>query len=195
MQLLNANPGGSPFVTGQNINVPFQYAAPIGPQPAPSVGPQPVIGPALPPVQPPPAGYGPGAVTVQPSSTYGTDDSWYAPTATAQLSPAAQPGIQAPPVGNTDYANTRAAQQYAANNTPFLKQMRWDPQARKFVSLGRLIKQGKLDLKGNWHKRSKRQKATAAANNRAQAVQQQAQEAAQDYTLSNSFISFNVSAG
>ena len=33
--LFNANPGGFPFVTGQQINIPvnpYQYSAPIGPQ-------------------------------------------------------------------------------------------------------------------------------------------------------------------
>ena len=57
-QLLGANPGGTPFSTGQTINIPFQYNAPIGPQPM--IGPQPA--PVVPLNQQPPTGYGPGAV-------------------------------------------------------------------------------------------------------------------------------------
>lgn len=91
---------------------------------------------------------------------------------------------------NSDYANTRAAQYYAAAGTPFLKQLRFDPQTKKMVPIGKLIKQGKLDLQGNWHKQSKRQRVTAAANrNHAQ------QQSQQDHTLTNSLITFGVSSG
>lgn len=48
--------------------------------------------------------------------------------------------------GNTDYSKTAAAQQYAANNTAFVDQKRWDPVSKKYVRIGDLINQGKLDV-------------------------------------------------
>jgi hypothetical protein len=106
-------------------------------------------------------------------------------TQTPQPAQAAQPA----PANNSDYANTRAAQEYAKNGTPFLDQMRWDPQRKKYVSLGRLIKQGKLDIRGNWRKSTNRQRQ--GQGNR---PQQQAEQK-QDYTLANSFITFGVGSG
>jgi hypothetical protein len=89
---------------------------------------------------------------------------------------------------NTDYANTAAARAYAAAGTPFLQQQRWDPQARRYVSLGKLLKQGKLDLQGNWHRR--RRGGGGGGGRQAQQAQ-----AAQDYTLANSMINFSASSG
>jgi hypothetical protein len=109
---------------------------------------------------------------------------------TPQASNPTQSGFTPAGADNTDYSNTRAAQVYAAAGTPFLKQQRWDPQAKKYVSIGKLLKQGKLDLQGNWNKRSKRQRVTAAGN-RQQAQQQQQQ----DHTLTNSMIKFGISSG
>lgn len=88
---------------------------------------------------------------------------------------------------NTDYANTAAAQYYAANGTPFTQQKRWDPQAKKFVSIGRLLKQGKLDLKGNWRRTSKRQRIGNAAQKRAQQ-----QQPAPLNTSATAFVNFRV---
>jgi hypothetical protein len=92
---------------------------------------------------------------------------------------------------NTDYANTKAAQYYAAAGTPFLQQQRWDPQARRYVSLGKLLKQGKLDLQGNWHRRRRGGGGGGGGGGR---QAQQAQQA-QDYTLANSLINFSASSG
>jgi hypothetical protein len=115
-----------------------------------------------------------------------TDDSWAAPKTLPQAAPA---GIQPTPAGNTDYSQTQAAQNYARNNTPFTDQLRFDPQTKKYVSLGRLIKQGKLDLRGNWHKTAKRNHG----GNRRQQSQQA--ETKQDMTLTNSFLTFGVGSG
>ena len=91
--------------------------------------------------------------------------------------------------GNTDYSNTRAAREYAAAGTAFVNQMRWDPQRKKYVSIGRLLKQGKLDLKGNWRKSTRRQRQGKRPQ------QKLAEEQKQDFTLANSFISFGVGSG
>lgn len=51
-----------------------------------------------------------------------------------------------------DPRNTKAYQYYAEKDTPFTQQMRWDPTVRKFVPIGKLLKQGKLkiDKPGTW---------------------------------------------
>ena len=58
--------------------------------------------------------------------------------------------------GSAEFMNTRFMQRYAALGTPFLQQKRWDPSTRKFVSIGKLIKQGKLDLQGHTHRGKKK---------------------------------------
>jgi hypothetical protein len=113
-----------------------------------------------------------------------------APAATTPqqpATPALAPGasVTAPGPRNTDFSKTRAAQYYAAAGTPFLQQQRWDPQRKKYVSVGKLLKQGKLDLQGNWHKRRKG----------GGGGQQQKAQAAQDNTLTNSLIKFSVGSG
>jgi hypothetical protein len=60
-----------------------------------------------------------------------------------------QPGSYQPP---------QPQAQPQPNPKPFLQQQRWDPEAKKYVSIGRLLKQGKLDLQGNWHPKGKRPK-------------------------------------
>jgi len=230
-QLIDANPGGYPFSTGQTINIP---------QFGPAMGNQGVAGPTMyGPPKPagitgtPPVGYGPQST---PQTNYGynvnqrgrgfgqpTPQNIYGPlgvpyaelprpgfAAIPQL-PSGAPATTTTGAGSildpsqpyggfqnlngsdgTDYANTKAAQYYAAAGTPFLKQKRWDPQAKKYVSIGKLIKQGKLDLKGNWHRQSNRQRAT---NNAQRNRQWQQEKGQQDYTLANSLISWGVSAG
>jgi len=210
-QLIDANPGGYPFSQGQTINIP---------QFGPVLGNQGVVGPTMyGPPKPtgitgvPPVGYGPqktpstnfgSGYVMQPNAITNTFP-WLAgnqPTALPESTGAALAGTQqldtatgqttmGVQTNNSDYANTRAAQYYEAQGTPFLKQKRWDPQAKEYVSIGRLIKQGKLDLQGNWHKRSNRQRATNAQQNRQQAQQKQQQ----DFTLANSLIDFGASSG
>ncbi len=58
--------------------------------------------------------------------------------------------------GSPEFMNTGFMQRYAAQGTPFLQQKRWDPTTKKFVSIGKLIKQGKLDLQGHTHKGKKK---------------------------------------
>ena len=47
--------------------------------------------------------------------------------------------------GNSDFANTASQQAYAAAGTDFYHQKRWDPKTRKFVEIGKLIRQGRLN--------------------------------------------------
>jgi hypothetical protein len=214
--LLEANPGAFPASTGQVINIPqaYQYnpAATTGPNVLTSpnsptgsfLGGNPydrtvntgysAIAPTPSPAAQPPAGYGPNAFQSMTTPRVLPNDSWYRTPAQAASEQAAAQNIAGgitpnTDPGNTDYANTKAAQQYAANNTSFVNQMRWDPQAKKYVSIGRLLKQGKLDLKGNWRKSTKRQRRKPGNQ------QQTAVEQKQDYTLANSFISFGASSG
>jgi hypothetical protein len=84
--------------------------------------------------------------------------------------------------------SVRVIKNSASSN--FLSELRWDPQRRRYVSIGKLLQQGKLDLKGNWRNSGRRQRQ-ASAIQRKQQVQQQKD----DFTLSNSLISFSASAG
>jgi LysM repeat protein len=59
--------------------------------------------------------------------------------------------------GSAEFNNTGFMQRYNALGTPFLEQKRWDPTTHKFVSIGKLLKQGKLDLKGHFHPRGNKQ--------------------------------------
>lgn len=66
-------------------------------------------------------------------------------TNTPATSAAAGPGTPGW-TGNSAYANTQAAQYYAANNVPFYAQKRW-VKGRGFVTLGQLIREGSLDIR------------------------------------------------
>ncbi len=47
--------------------------------------------------------------------------------------------------GSAEFMNTGFMQEYAANGTPFEKQLRWDEDRKKYVQIGKLIAEGKLD--------------------------------------------------
>jgi hypothetical protein len=76
----------------------------------------------------------------------------------------------------------------AATGGDFLRELRWDPQRRRYVSIGSLLRSGRLDLKGNW--RGKRRGGGGG-----QARKQQQEQNKQDFSLSNSLISFGGSSG
>lgn len=156
----------------------------------------------------PPPGYGPNAYQPTPTG-YGTDDSWYQTPAQAAAANQAAANLAngttttttpTPAPGSGDFygyerdpetgRSVRVVKNAATSN--FLNELRWDPQARKYVSIGRLLKQGKLDLKGNWRRETKRQRQGKAIARNQQAQQQQK---AQDYSLANSFITFNTASG
>jgi len=63
--------------------------------------------------------------------------------------------------GSAEFMNTGFMQRYAEKGTPFLQQKRWDPSTKKFVSIGKLIRQGKLDLQGRTHKGKKKNNGPA----------------------------------
>lgn len=49
--------------------------------------------------------------------------------------------------GSAEFMNTRFMQQNAANNVSFTNQLRWDPERRQYISIGRLINEGRLDVR------------------------------------------------
>lgn len=49
--------------------------------------------------------------------------------------------------GNTDFMQTGFMQENAANNVSFSNQLRWDPSTGTYQKIGKLVQQGKLDLK------------------------------------------------
>jgi hypothetical protein len=208
-QLLEANPGGYPFSTGQTIKVPqtFQYNAGTSND---------MRG----------RGYNPAASSYDPAmrgrgananvSNFDMRSRGYGqPGAIDQLNDMrgrgyGQTNILAPETGvwedpaATTPTTPEKGQFYGYERDPetgrsvrvikdsssasLLNEMRWDPQRRRYVSIGRLLRQGKLDLRGNWHNSSRRQNQSNARQRRQQTQQQ-------DMTLSNSLISFSASAG
>ena len=80
---------------------------------------------------------------------------------------------------NTDYANTKTAQYYAATGTDFLQQKRWD--GKKFVTLDRYFKQQKRARRNDRAKSHKPGQKTP-------------QEKA-SYTLASSFVNFGTATG
>jgi hypothetical protein len=206
-QLIQANPGGYPFSAGQNINIPMLpplvqnninqrgrgYGGPYqyGTTAAPSLlqqridqgqqqgqllttRPQSRLG----------ANYGPGyqmqpSINPPPSSTYGTDDSWYRPATPVVTTPTSPTGNQnSGGPDNTDFANTAAARYNAANNIPFLQQSRWDPKRRKYISVGQWLRQNRRGGRG-----------------RGGGGKKPPEQKQQEFTLTNSFLDFNISAG
>ncbi len=49
--------------------------------------------------------------------------------------------------GSADFMNTGFMQKNLEKNIDFVHQLRWDPQKKKYVQIGQLIKEGKLDVK------------------------------------------------
>lgn len=57
--------------------------------------------------------------------------------------------------GGSDFSNTASQQYYAANGVAFQNQKRWDPERKKFVKIGQLLKEGRLDIKTGRMRKSK----------------------------------------
>jgi hypothetical protein len=246
--LIQANPGGYPFSTGQLINVPnnapigpqpftptatFQYSAPIGPQPPTllqqrmsanqtqnplgGVGTQP-YGPV---VSPTPNwqdraalgvdnGYAPASMlniirklsrgedvdlsAVDPTQRKTIENLMQSEAAKATAAAGGTPSTLAEGdfYGYTRDPETGRSVRVIKNSSSasLLNEMRWDKQARKYVSVGRLMRQGKLRLDGSWSNSSNRQRRSAAIQRK-----QQQQTQKEDYTLANSLISFSSSSG
>lgn len=246
-QLLNANPGGYPFSTGQTIKIP-QYSSPIGPtqppgyqgltpsqaQPKPAQGQTPYFQLAAPNnpvaggnmsqqsqnawtqrmnaqttavitnqiangIQPPmiPANTSiTNPVTGQPATPDDLIASGYTfnpKTNSWNLAGSVQnPGqTAAAPAGNSAFMNTGFMQQYAAQGTAFENQKRWDESTGKFVRIGDLIRQGKLDLKTGKTITKKNKGGGGGGTGRIPVTQQEAPK----NSNVNSVLSFNLGSG
>jgi len=100
--------------------------------------------------------------------------------------------------GNSDFMNTKFMQQNVANNVAFENQLRWDPQRKKYVQIGKLMKEGKLDNKGRWHKKPPRRGGGGGGGNEQQAAAPetpQVQETTGGFTGSYGIINFNTGTG
>ena len=201
-QLLQANPGGYPFSTGQTIKIPnvpspMVYGPPKPPvaaantpysqlaaqQPYKAIGSglpsqrsqnadsarlnaqaqavinnqvangiPPMMVPANTPIINPQTGR-PATADDMAASGYTFDprsNSWRfnQNTGLAQLAPPNGGSPTAPNGGNSDFMNTKFMQQYAANDTDFYNQKRWDPTTKKFQKIGEIA--GELNSGGVW---------------------------------------------
>jgi len=72
--------------------------------------------------------------------------------------PGTLPGGQggASTAGSTDFTNTGFMQNYIQKGTAFTEQKRWDPERKKFIKIGQLINEGRLDPRSSRLKRSRR---------------------------------------
>jgi hypothetical protein len=194
-QLLAANPGGTPFVTGQTVNVPpqsgpYQYSAPIGPvkpkttnffggvgnrpyAPQPFQQAPPLVNMGVPPTIA--AGRtGNGSFY---SPVYGTDDSWATGTATATA-----PGAQPRPQPQTAPGMPISDNNYMTN--PALYSLQWNSSAKNVKN--------RFNTNLKWAQNAWRRKAGRGMNARRR---QEEQQRRQDFTLSNSLIHLGAGSG
>ncbi len=61
-------------------------------------------------------------------------------------------------INSTEFTSTGFYQKYQEQGTSFENQLRWDPERKKYVKIGRLINEGRLDVRDRRAKlkRSKR---------------------------------------
>lgn len=90
-------------------------------------------------------------------------------------------GMMETPVGtgSAEFMSTKFMQYNAEKNVPFLKQLRWDPERKKYVQIGTLLKEGKLDIRTGKTKKSKKRRQQEAAVNKQAAVSTPAGEGPQ----------------
>lgn len=63
--------------------------------------------------------------------------------------------------GEAGFMNTGFMQANAAAGTQFLDQLRWDPQRKKYVKIGQLLREGKLNIRdqqGNFRQQKRRER-------------------------------------
>ncbi len=87
--------------------------------------------------------------------------------------------------GSAEFMNTGFMQQNAANNTPFEKQLRWDEDRKKYVQIGKLIAEGKLDNRTGKMRRVQTRRGNSSP----------ARTNSQGSLIGTGVINFNVSSG
>lgn len=102
-------------------------------------------------------------------------------------------------IQSTDFTNTGFYQQYQAQGTSFENQLRWDPERKQYIKIGRLINEGRLDPK------DRRAKLKRSRRGRQESYEQQyfapepeAQAQAQPaagFTGSFGVVNFNTGTG
>ena len=110
----------------------------------------------------------------------------------AQTQAASQPSA---PSQNplSDPRNTKAYQYYAENNVSFVNQQRWDPQRKKYVKIGQLIKEGRLDVRD---KRARLKRARPGRNpNNSQSAIDMVSEPQLSLGSASAFVNFNTATG
>lgn len=81
--------------------------------------------------------------------TYNTANGTWVPGGMNNPAPGA-PGTTTPTGGkpvSADFMNTKFMQYNTANGIGFYDQLRWDPSTKKYVKIGDLLRQGKLDIR------------------------------------------------
>jgi hypothetical protein len=91
--------------------------------------------------------------------------------------------------GSAEFMNTGFMQEYAANGTPFEKQLRWDPDRKKHVQIGKLIAEGKLDIRTGKMRRVQTRRGGSGGGSPA------ARTTSQGALISMGVVNFNISSG
>lgn len=98
---------------------------------------------------------------------------------------------------NPDTGRSERVVKNAATGGDFLKELRWDPQKKKYVQIGTLIKQGKLDLQGRTHKGRRQRQIENAAHRQATSAPAapQVQQTTEGFIGGFGVVNFNTSSG
>ncbi len=105
-----------------------------------------------------------------------------APTTYSNYKPPETPfTLNSPPVAQSDFMNTKFMQEYAANGTPLERQLRWDPEHKKYISVGKWLRQ---EQRQRTEKRRARMEAQGVQDN-----------LPHNTDASSHFINFSLSAG
>lgn len=102
-------------------------------------------------------------------------------------------------IAATDFTSTGFYQQYQAQGTAFENQLRWDPERRQYIRIGRLINEGRLDVRDRRARlrrsRAGRQRAAEQAYIAPAPEQAAATEQTPSFPGSFGVVSFNTATG
>ena len=102
--------------------------------------------------------------------------------------------------GSSEFMNTGFMQENIRNNTPFERQLRWDPERRRYVQIGTLIREGRLNVRTGRMQQSRRQRrqqnqARRVTTETAAPVTPEVQQVSSGFTGSYGIINFNTASG
>lgn len=95
-------------------------------------------------------------------------------------------------IADTEFTQTGFYQKYQEQGTSFENQLRWDPERKQYVKIGRLIAEGRLDVRDS---RARLKHSRRGRQIRAESVVSSATEEPSSFPGSYGVVNFNVSSG